>query len=346
MRNLLQLFILSCLLFSSAAFAVKVDSIYQADIPVASQSVEDRAKGAQKGLAEVLVKVSGNSQILANEKIKSHLKDAETFVTEFSYASSATPIIYIMTLHFDPESVNKLLQDAGVPIWGVNRPLILAWIETEVPNHPAEIVSNDAITDFATLFKTHAKQRGLPIILPMMDVTDMNQVSIKDIVTMNFAPLQNASKRYSSDAILVVREMQEVNGFALEAKMMMGNDQWNFNIKSSSLMDAISQLMDKITNTLSPRYSTVISKNVQGKLIIKVKNIKQGSDYMQLVNYLKHLTPVAKVQTVQVTGDEVILDISLHGSRDAFTQVISIGQNLKPVAAAPGETLSVYEWNP
>src|SRR6185312_5643667 len=103
-------------------------------------------------------------------------------------------------------------------------------IDNEAPNHPAEIIGADSENLLPILFKQIANKRGIPVIFPAMDVEDIAQVSVNDIVTAAVPKLVNAAKRYASDAILFGRIVQTMNGYDTQWKLVMGNDQWGWNI--------------------------------------------------------------------------------------------------------------------
>ncbi len=341
------------LLFAAPVFAARVNSLYTAQVPVTSQSAQEKAQAVPQAFGQVLIKVSGNNQILDNPEIKSRLGAAENLMQEFSYSTppipdSAKP--YLLEVRFDTEGVNQLLRDAHVPIWGQNRPLILAWIAVEIPAHPAEIVDNGSTNTTALLLKQNAEQRGLPIIFPVMDVAELNQISVKDIATMAAPKLLTAAKRYASNAILIGRISQDINGqnvnqFNTQWKLVLGNDQWSWNVTGKTQAEVLTAITNTIANTLAARYAVIMTNDVQTQFTLKVIGVAQQDDFMQLMNYLKHLTPVADVQLVKISGNEVLLTVSLHGTQDSFVQALSAGQKLTPTVDGTTSSLLVYQWN-
>ena len=77
--------------------------------------------------------------------------------------------------------------------------------ELEEPNKQAVVIDSDTANKTQLLFKKYADERGLPLLIPIMDVTDMNQVNVNDIVTMSIPAIQAASKRYAADVLLIAR---------------------------------------------------------------------------------------------------------------------------------------------
>lgn len=345
MNKLYQLIVgASLMLGVSSGFAVKVNSLYHARVPVISQSAEERRQAVQTALTQVLIKVSGNNRILDNALIKSHLALAEKLIQEYGYSAVHTPTApasYLLEIHFDAEGVNQLLRSDNAPIWGQNRPLILAWIECEGSGGPAEIMSSDSLMDVAVLLKQAADQHGLPIIFPMMDVIDLNQISVNDITTMSASTLANAAKRYKSDAILIGRIIQDSQGIHSQWKMVLDNNQWNWNFSGKTMTGVLSAMTDSIMTTLAERYAVITTNTVQMQVTLKVLGVTQQEDFVQLVRYLNHLTPVANAEVMQISGNEVALTISLRGTQQSFMQTLSVGKKLTPI----NPILWTFQWN-
>ena len=337
MKILLQLMLSVLLIFAAgSAFAVKVDLLYQGQVSVTSQSPVEQSRAVQVALLQVLTKVSGNNPLLKNPDIQSHLTGAEKLVQQVGYAKP-----YLLNVDFDPSGVNELLRSLNIPLWGQNRPLILAWIEVETPGHPAEIVGNDSTSEVISLLKTNAEQRGLPILFPLMDITDINLISTKDIATMSIPTLMNATKRYAGEILLIGRVIQGPTGFVTQWKLVLNDNQWNWNFTGKTLKDMITPLMENVTTTLASRFAVVTSNAVQTELTLKVTGVTLQTDFGDLVHYLEHLTPVANVNVQRIAGSEVILNISLRGTEQSFTQLLSLGKKLTPINAAEW----TYQWN-
>ncbi len=336
-------------LSANAALAVRVTTLYQGVLPVASQSAAERNQLASEALQQVLIKVSGNNNILNRPEIKDHLSAASTFMQEFSYASAPNlpdrTKPYLLQLNFDPDGINKLLRDAGAPIWGQNRPLLLIWLAYETKDHPVEIIGADSPNPLSVIVKQNTDRRGVPVLFPAMDVQDLEQVSANDVVTINLPKLTAAAKRYGSDAILAGQIQQNATGYTTQWKLIMGNDQWGWTITGKTLPDIMAAMADHVADTLAGRYATVITNTVQSNFTMKITGVAEAEDFVQVMNYIKHLTPVSDVELEQISGSDMLLSVSLRGSQESFTQALSVGQKLTPVTNDNKQAMLVYQWN-
>src|SRR5579863_9810900 len=104
-KIVMLLFVFVCSM--QTAFAVRVTALYQGVVPAMSQSASERNQLATEALSQVLVKVSGNHDILNQPQIKASLSKANDLIQEFSYISApnlpgkTTP--YLLQLDFDVE---------------------------------------------------------------------------------------------------------------------------------------------------------------------------------------------------------------------------------------------------
>lgn len=340
-------------MMATSALALKIDTLYTGRVPVTTQAAAERAQATQQALIQVLVKVSGNDQILNNPQLKARVSspDADTLIQQYSYITPPTGTQnapYVLEVQFDPTAINQWLRDAHIAIWGQNRPLIMAWILYESPGHAPEILSSDLTNETITLLKQNADKRGLQFILPVMDMTDINQTSAADITTMDIPKLVNATKRYASDGVLIGHITQNKQGFVSQWKLVLGDKQWNLNLTGNNLTDIMPVIVNKATNTLASRFAIVTTNTIQKDLVLKVTGITHYRDFAQLTRYLHHLTPVANVEITKIlTDNDVILKVSLRSTQEAFTQALSLGKKLTPVPMTDTtDTMVVYQWNP
>src|SRR5438046_494087 len=150
MKIFTSLGVIAILLLTHTAFSEEKDWLYQAEVPVASQLPEVRNAVLPAALAQVIVKISGDSQALENPEIKSALQNADTWLQAFSYVPATEDQPRQLIAHFSPKAVNKLLHNAEVAVWGENRPVILGWIAYEAPAEVTEIIQNDVPDRTAT----------------------------------------------------------------------------------------------------------------------------------------------------------------------------------------------------
>lgn len=331
------------LLSISVAFSLKLDNLYSVTLPASSQNATERAQLLQQGFAQVLVKVSGSSKILDDPEIKKKLNTANTLLQEYRYSTNpniAKP--YLLKMTFDPQGVRNFLQERGLSIWSQNRPLLLVWLAYQAPHSPAEIISDGSQQPISSsILKQSADARGLPLLFPLMDMTEMNQVTADDINHFTIPALNVVSKRYNTEGMLIGQIELVAGMYQSHWQLILGKNQWRWDINGQSIDVMLTTIVDYAANTLATKFASTQAPQ-QNILAIKVTGISQADDFGQLMNYLQHLALVTAVEPIQIRENEVVMKVKLNGERQSFIQMVALGQHLMPM----DETDElVYQWN-
>jgi hypothetical protein len=346
------------LLETGSSLAMRVNSLYNATLPVADQSAVTRTQAISAALQQVLIKVSGNDSIINQPSLATRLThtDNVNLVQEFSYTPNPlhdpthnNNLPYLLTLQLDPQPINQWLREAGAPVWGKNRPLTAVWMTFQTLQHSPEIVSQDSPNGIPTLLSQLAEQRGIPLIFPLMDLNDLNHISAENIAAFSNDIILNASKRYNNHALLIGNIIQTANNqFTSQWKLLLNDTthtQWDWSLPGNSINAILPILVNNIANTLASHFAIVTTNTIQKELLLTVTGITRYTDYARLTHYLSHLTPVAEVDIKQITeNNEVILKISLRSTQTAFAQALSISKKLTPSSSS--NDMMTYQWNP
>jgi hypothetical protein len=329
MKNLLGVFLL-LLAGMQAAHAVKIKSIYAAEVPVLSQDVKLREQAIQQAFVQTLSKMSGSTAILQNPVIKAALPNATNEVGEFGYVPSGNASLpYVLKVQFDSKAMKKLLREAKEPIWDESRPLVVAWLTVESGGSTPEVLDNQSNNEFAQLLKKEAFKRGLPLMLPIMDLTELNAVTSADIRAKSVGPLQKAAARYHSDGILIGSidvKNKRLNG---HWKLVLGPDQWDWDLSSDSTPELVALLTDKLVNTLAGRYAAIQTEQDSSEVTLVVKGVAEQDDFENMIRFVKRISLIQEMEIENVAGDEVVLHLNIQGAKTALMQEASVGQHLQ-----------------
>lgn len=331
------------IIISGITFAFKVDSLYTGEVPVHSQSSEEKQKATALGLANVFVKVSGNAQILQNPRIQQRIAHASQFVQQIGYiASSDKTNPYLLQIHFDMNAINRCLRDANVPVWNTSRPIILGLIVDE-SQQPATILNATDTKLTSQLLKQTMNSRGMPFLLPTMDNTDATIIKPDTLTTFDNTTALPITKRYKNNVFLIGQIHKNSNLYDTQWKLIMGQDQWEWNLSGKTIDDIISLLVNNMTTTLSTKLAIVTSNNIQKTISLKIMGINKQSDFTQLIRYLSHLTPVASVGITHVDGTNILLNINLRSTEESFLQAVALEHKLFIVQDQPSPM--TLQWN-
>lgn len=330
---------------SPPAAAVVVDQLFSAETEVADQSNSSRQKAQKQALAEVLVRSSGRADIVRLAEIKAALARPDRFVNSYQYRTVAytdeetgEPGRRLMLIvDFQPKKVNDLLRQSSLPIWSSNRAKITSWIVVD-DNSGRQVISTTNRLPLSEALAGNAKRRGLPLNLPVYDMTDIMAVSTDDIWQMQQQTLFAASGRYQADAILIGRIVAT------------GADQWrsswtfshagehvSFDSQGQDFNALLAPVIDTVAETLSRRYAVVVSDN-RAEVQLSIDKIDSFADYTAALLYLRGLEAVRGVGPIYIDGQQVVFALELDGTEEQVWQAISLNRRLQETTAKPIQT--------
>lgn len=220
-----------------AASAEPVPWLYDVQVPVASQTEQERQRATRLALAEVLARLTGAAQPPTADDIAAALKAPARYVLRYQFASTELPAFegataddaatadnatatddaaatqtgLLLDLRFDAEAVLTLLRDAKQPIWGANRPTVLVWLVVRGDGHN-ELVASGAPTGPAAALNKRARQRGVATAWPLLDLRD-REIGAATVWGFFWEAIEAASRRYRPDLLLVGRAARGQSGW-------------------------------------------------------------------------------------------------------------------------------------
>jgi hypothetical protein len=306
------------------AQAARVENLYQAAVAVDSRLENERQKALPVAMTQVLIKVSGNTRVEHNRIIANQLPQAARYVQKFLYSKPLDNGKIMLVIDFNAKAIDDLLLAAGIAKWSEQRPLILVWLASEQDGKKATVEEAEG---FGRMLKLAAEQVGLSIMFPAYDLDDMQQVSLSDIWSPNLDPIIKCAQRYSADKLLV--------GRVVKGAMQTWSAQWQFGSgqewhtlmsNGDNLDDVMQQSMRQVLAQLRGTNEQPITEqaaktytNVQ----LNINGVTGLVDYQRVLSYLQKLPGVHSVQVLNVGADQIALNISTDGTKDALLRDIS-----------------------
>lgn len=201
--------------------------LYQVDQYVADQGEQTRRQAAQRSLLRVVSRVSGLVSVPRNGAITQALRNPERYYAKYVYfdptevgangrnridnAKERDATVLAVRFTFQPAMIKQLARSAKLPTWWSRRPLTLVWMVLDEPDGRS-VVDQGAVSIRSALDYA-AHQRGLPVLLPAMDLDDSLLVSTGVVWGKFTDVLDQAAERYDAGQYLVGRfSVQEILG--------------------------------------------------------------------------------------------------------------------------------------
>jgi uncharacterized protein len=328
--------------------AVEVKDLYVAKVPIESQGQSDLNRALKQTLSAVLIKVGGHKSVLSHEAIKPQLNRYNNFVTHYRYERRDNQ--QFLKASFDEAKINQLFVEANLPIWGSLRPQVVLWLVDE-QGLMREVISETSLSPLINTVSNFSSLRGLPIAIPLWDLSDTNVVSTSDVWGRFSQPVFHASKRYNAEAIIIIRLSD--NSLLTDEQMASVTDacellcqpavslDWSYlpadneyqpplfseRYEGFDRNELLSQALSDITDDIYQRYALTTGENNQYE--IDVANVDSLSRFVQVSQFLQGLSSVQAVKLTQANGQVRRFSLTLLGSQQAFLASLKLNNVLK-----------------
>lgn len=313
------------LLPSTGANARVVDDLYQASVPVSGQDEEQLEEGYRTGLERVLVRVSGDRDVLGREGLESRLEDAQALLDSWQVETGEDGGDRLQ-MAFSRSKVNQALADTGTPVWGVNRPLTLAWIAVQDGGDRGLLVETGESSEegWSALFREQARERGLPLVLPPADRAS-DRTLLSDVWGQFMFQVSRASSGIDHDLLAVVRVSRR-NGGWQASWLYQGRDIEQTSSVSADSPEALAgALVDAWAGELASRYAVTGGAVNTGPYVrLVVEGVRSPSDYAAIKRALSQLNPVESVGAVTVSRERIVFRVEHRGEVAQLQQNIAL----------------------
>jgi hypothetical protein len=330
-----------CLL-SVSGMVPASDNLFEADVPVESQQPDLRTAYMKTALQQILVRMTGQPEVLNRESVRSMLDAPERFVQQYRYfiQPGSSPPQLILRVGFDGGAIQQALRERGVTYWGKSeRPETLLWLAVE-DRGARFIVSAQDDSEPSREVQQAARQRGIPLLLPLMDLEDQSQVRFTDIWGGFPDGVQSASTRYKPGVVLIGRlNRSSSGGWISRWDMRVGRNSSSWSGSGDELGNVLQAGIDTLSERLAAGVAAMETGVVAGMTRITVEDVNTLMAFARVDDYLASLTAVRRLELARVEGSTLQYALQLAGSLDGLTKTLVIGTVLEP---SPGGAPGVY----
>lgn len=348
------------LLVCSSVSAIEVTDLYQAKVAVNSQASKERSQAIRKAMAAVMLKVGGQASVLTNATIKKQLQRYNQFLIQYRYERQAEQLYLVA--YFNENKINQLFQQANLPLWGSLRPQVLVWL-IEEDNLSRQILSESSESELPTVIANFSETRGLPLLIPLMDLQDNLTVNVADIWGRFSEETLNASQRYFVDTSLIVRISNSslVNNEAPECEGVLCHEQTKYVIDWSLIAEhqkfgqaiegtdpkgMLTEVLKEVANVIYQEYA--LSTDLTNELIIEVANVESLKNYIEITEFLAELSAVESVTLIKAEQEKRTFKLALLGSKKALLSSLKLNDELQqyidPLAGAEPQEYPIFYW--
>jgi len=319
-------------LLTTNSFAAELVDLYQSQRPVVNQLEQERQRVAPDILTQVLLKVVGDRSVLNAADLSPIMSDVDSLIQQTQYQrlnvitdDLTQPDKLALVLRFDELAVNKALIKMNLPLWSKSRPDVLIWLAID-NGSTRRILSADDNMIYTEILNQVSAKRGLPLLLPIMDLQDQNQIAVADLWAGFADPIEKASQRYAAKIILTARvtETDQVVKVRWQSIINGDNVQWQ---TKGSVTSALKSGIEELTDRLARRFTQVVMTNPElTASALEISNVRDYGDYARIIDYLSRLQYVSNIEAMAFEQDKLTLRVFIKGDKTVFNSTVAIEQ--------------------
>jgi hypothetical protein len=339
------IFLLLGLTISLSSHGVVVENLYTAEVMVSDKGPQALSAGSREALSQVLVKISGSTDVLQNPELASALKRSRSLVQQYAYISrDADSGEFVARFEFDEAVISNLISRSGVPLWTANRPAVLVWMVVEGPGGK-QFLNNETLPEMVSLISAEFARRGVPARFPLYDLNDAALLTIDDVWRLDAPSLVAASARYGVRDILAGRLATLSNGSGTgDWSYLSGNSRIDRSIRvgdSEAFLLAGSSL---VAEEMSSRYAVAPTTATSEGIKVQVTGVSSYSDYAGIVTWLEGLELIEFANVETIRGDTLHFNLVAQADAEQLATIIELNKKLVPMRSTDASVQLSYQW--
>ena len=308
-------------------------AFYNTELTLSSQNAAERRGATIRALGQVVVRITGNPKAASNPVIRRAASSIDAMVLDSKLRQDSETVngvpVYktVLSVSFDPESVDGLIAAAGLKFWTSTRPKPILWLAIN-DGRGARLVTGQQTTVVKPL-ATRGLERGMRFLLPAGNAAE--QAAVNSIWALNAPALQVLTNRYRNDSQLIGKVYRQPPGWA--ADWLLTRDgvelaRWSFS--DADPRKVIASGVDEGADAIAKRDAVSLDTGAAGPQLVDISGVNTQSDYIRLMSYLQALAVVRKVTVVEARPGQIRLQLDLGVGMRGLLPMVATGGVLVP----------------
>lgn len=326
---------LALVLWGAQAWAVQLRDLYEAEVSVATRDRPERQEALQAALAQVLTKITGMRDVAGIAELQPLLESAPRYVQQFRYRETpGATAPFALQVSFDGQALERAVADQGLPVWGRERPAVLVWLAVQEPGR-RYLVGGDSGGAARAALDAAARERGVPLVYPLLDIEDQGKVSFADVSGGFEETVVAGSQRYRPDAVLTGSAFKQGGQWSARWRLRFGDQSMQWEARGETLEMALSAGVNELAGTLAARLATAGPAGFAAGTLVIVSGVKDLADYVKVSSYLGGLAPVVSSRLYRAAPDRAEYLVVVRGDARDLERIVGLGDVLARERSAP-----------
>lgn len=312
-------------------YAVTVEGLYGATVPVADRSSAESERGLAEAFAQVLVKLTGDSGSASDARFAKLRRKARSFVTVLGQAEGGSVEEgFRLRVEFDPRALAAALGEVGVEPWPKERPALRTWLAVQDAEgrrfSPAE--KDRSIFD---ALAQRANERGIPLERPPLP-----SLSAKPGRGLLEALLPEADTPEASPALALLLERGENAIWKFSARQLLEGKPAQWTATGEDPVALVRQGMDEAGDRLGRHLASAVTGAATETVSLRLLGLRSAGDFGRAMAQLRGLDVVRQVDISRASDDALELRLSARGGLAGITQGLRLDPAFVAEPGAPG----------
>lgn len=328
------------LLLSLLAIAspLAAQSLYTGEGPVTDQSDEQRTMAMGAALAQVVVKLTGDANVVNREAVAKALTEADHYVQRYSYrqdvvTDAGQPVARLtLVAQFDRGAIDRLLRDFGLKSFSGARPPVLTFLVTDDGGEPRLIV--DASKPEAAALLVSAQQRGINLVLPSLS-EDQAVIGAQTAWSGDVASLQPLAAKLQTNLVLIGQLRRLGEQWSARWTLSDGSTPQSWDAPIGDLASVLAAGSGGLAERVVGRYNASGLERKITNAVVWISGVTTAEDYARALGALTHDQLVREAQPQQARGDGMLVKLTLNVALEPWLANLAADNPLRAVSARP-----------
>ncbi|MGD8430707.1 MAG: DUF2066 domain-containing protein [Ectothiorhodospiraceae bacterium] len=303
------------LTIGGASVAAPLENLQQARIPVADQGADTRSDALGTALGRVLARLTGQPDVAGRKAVAGLLEKPERYVQSYRYEQPDEGGLELVVT-FDGRGLRRALVEREIPIWQPDRPSVLAWVAYD-GGDGRYLVSAEEGAPVREAMRDAAKEVGVPLLFPLMDLQDQGAIRFNDVAGDFTDPVLAASRRYGTPLVLNARIRRRNGRWAARWTLYRGGTPSTWQTTGDALEPLFAGMAQGLAQRLRQDYAVLPDLTPSRFVNVRIVGIDSLADYARAEKVLRSGAGITDARVDRIEGDGVRfrLVVNVSGER-------------------------------
>ncbi len=311
---------------------VLAEGLFDVRVNVETESARERTQAAREGMREVLLRLTGRTQVVENEAVRDALiRDADRYVLQYGYDRREDEDGFSLRLRFDGVSVERRLVELEAPFWAAaDRDRMLVWLVLDRAGS-RDLAGGDNLLDLQEAMRDAGNTQGLGLLFPLMDLEDQRALSTSDVWGGFRGPILDASSRYGTENVLVVRVAERGGDWSIRWLNYRNGDSLEWTSSADDAEAALTSGMAEGARQMAEQLARVRRDEDRSRIRLAFADVDSLADYGYLMRLLGDSRGVEGVHVLSASEQALVLELLVDGDSGRLMRSLDDNARLRPL---------------